>query len=57
VVFVLVGIGLLGLAAVAEGRRRRLGPAASRFQAGAPVVIGLCGVVDLVLAVLLARTT
>jgi len=52
-VFLFVGLVLFVLAAISEWRRRSLGEAASPFQARAPLVIGLCGLIDVVLAILL----
>jgi hypothetical protein len=52
-VFLFVGLVLFLLAAISEWRRRRLGEAASPFQARAPLVIGLCGLIDVILAILL----
>ena len=52
-VFLFVGLVLFLLAGISERRRRSLGEAASPFQARAPLVIGLCGLIDVVLAILL----
>jgi hypothetical protein len=51
--FLFVGVVLFVLAGIAERRRRMLGPAGSASLRRAPLVIALCGVVDILLAIVM----
>ena len=51
--FLFVGVVLFVLAALAEQRRRMLGPAGSASLRRAPLVIALCAVVDVLLAIVM----